>query len=372
MGLQVCEKIVDGLPLIVPVAESTSHSIVDRDSFVNKANDVTSQDTAAESCVLSCYRKEQGGWQRRQFPQNNCVVRIGSDICKTDISLKDEPGAAELQMLGRLIGQQWIFIETGRESLCMANGIRRRQAILGPGSSCLITLGHTELIFSTLPATGRNVPTTATSDLKYYRLSMTNCEHFFDFTRPVLLGRNPLCDIKVGTEDFVAVISAVGRKLFLYGLSSNVSVSNQDATGKTLALFHGAQIAVGKTLLTASLPEDCRGQGAFTVVPHSQTPHLCLHEVESRVSLNGKKLILPNSGRAIFVGRSPDNYFALDSKSVSRQHAQLIIYDNSALLIDCESTNGTRINGEKIGRRMAHPGDFIKFGEKEFVLGYAD
>lgn len=61
------------------------------------------------------------------------------------------------------------------------------------------------------------------------------------------------------------------------------------------------------------------------------------------------------------IGRK-DCDLILNDRLVSRRHAELKIVDHKLELIDLASTNGTKVNGEKITRCRLHPNDLISIG----------
>ena len=65
----------------------------------------------------------------------------------------------------------------------------------------------------------------------------------------------------------------------------------------------------------------------------------------------------------VVVGRSPDSDFVIDDRTVSRRHAAIHREGYLWILEDLGSTNGTRVNGERVRDRAAlAPGDEIGFG----------
>ena len=78
----------------------------------------------------------------------------------------------------------------------------------------------------------------------------------------------------------------------------------------------------------------------------------------------GDALIVP--GRFI-IGRTSDNDMQVDSKFVSRHHAQLISSPEGSVLEDLNSTNGVYLNGKRVRRHKLSPGDVIKIGTHELV-----
>ena len=69
----------------------------------------------------------------------------------------------------------------------------------------------------------------------------------------------------------------------------------------------------------------------------------------------------------IIVGRSPDNEIYIDSKYVSRHHAQLISNDDGCTVEDLNSTNGILIGNVAIKKQMLRDGDVISIGVHELV-----
>ena len=78
----------------------------------------------------------------------------------------------------------------------------------------------------------------------------------------------------------------------------------------------------------------------------------------------GDALIVP--GRFI-IGRTADNDMQVDSKFVSRHHAQLISSPEGSVLEDLNSTNGVYLNGRRVRRHRLLPGDVIKIGTHELI-----
>jgi pSer/pThr/pTyr-binding forkhead associated (FHA) protein len=52
----------------------------------------------------------------------------------------------------------------------------------------------------------------------------------------------------------------------------------------------------------------------------------------------------------------------LDDRLISRRHAELKMVDNELILEDLASTNGTRVNGELVTRKLLVPNDLISIG----------
>ncbi len=66
------------------------------------------------------------------------------------------------------------------------------------------------------------------------------------------------------------------------------------------------------------------------------------------------------------IGGSPDCDIRIQSKFVSRHHAQLVQTRNGCLLGDLNSTNGTYINARRINKRVLRAGDLVTIGKERF------
>ncbi len=69
----------------------------------------------------------------------------------------------------------------------------------------------------------------------------------------------------------------------------------------------------------------------------------------------------------IIVGRSPDSEIYIESKFVSRHHAQLISDDNGCLIEDLNSTNGVFIGEKQVKIHRLHDGDIVSLGVHELI-----
>ena len=64
----------------------------------------------------------------------------------------------------------------------------------------------------------------------------------------------------------------------------------------------------------------------------------------------------------ITVGRLPDNQIRLEDSAVSSHHAVLTRKGEDYILRDLNSTNGTRVNGQRIVEMRLYHGDVVNFG----------
>lgn len=71
------------------------------------------------------------------------------------------------------------------------------------------------------------------------------------------------------------------------------------------------------------------------------------------------------TGDRISVGRLPDNTVQLEDSAVSSHHAELIQKGEDYIIRDLNSTNGTRVNGQRILETRLYHGDTVHFGQLE-------
>jgi putative secretion ATPase (PEP-CTERM system associated) len=75
-------------------------------------------------------------------------------------------------------------------------------------------------------------------------------------------------------------------------------------------------------------------------------------------------LLVP--GRLV-IGRTPDNDLAIESKFVSRHHAQVITTPEESVIEDLNSTNGIFVRGRRVRRHRLQEGDVVKLGTHELT-----
>src|SRR5580698_9236546 len=70
------------------------------------------------------------------------------------------------------------------------------------------------------------------------------------------------------------------------------------------------------------------------------------------------------------VGRKDECDLRLDHKSVSKIHCVLVKTDGLLLLRDLGSTNGTRVNGQRVRRAALLPNDQVAFANFKFRVAF--
>ena len=68
-------------------------------------------------------------------------------------------------------------------------------------------------------------------------------------------------------------------------------------------------------------------------------------------------------GRAsVVIGRTDENDVQLNHRSISRHHAKVVRDGDRYTIVDLQSANGVRVNGEDYERIELNPGDIVELG----------
>jgi chromosome segregation ATPase len=68
------------------------------------------------------------------------------------------------------------------------------------------------------------------------------------------------------------------------------------------------------------------------------------------------------------IGRAAGCEMQIDSSSVSRHHALVLMGSRDVIIEDLNSTNGVLVNGRKVSRQLLNDGDLLTIGEAQFRL----
>ncbi len=67
------------------------------------------------------------------------------------------------------------------------------------------------------------------------------------------------------------------------------------------------------------------------------------------------------------IGRTPDNDLQIDSKYISRHHAQIVTSMHTSVVEDLNSTNGIYVRAKRVRRRILNDGDVVHIGQHEIM-----
>lgn len=82
--------------------------------------------------------------------------------------------------------------------------------------------------------------------------------------------------------------------------------------------------------------------------------------------LNGSIVTLYEIKDTVTIGRHPNCSITIDDPTVSGQHAELVVAEQSCEVRDTASTNGVRIAGNKVQQAVLAPGNVFTIGTHEF------
>lgn len=106
------------------------------------------------------------------------------------------------------------------------------------------------------------------------------------------------------------------------------------------------------------------------ILPPARPSHPVCLVLRSESALLWPELRLAEGKSETTIGRAPGSDFVLSEATVSSHHARLFWSDVGLQLCDENSSNGTRVNGEKIapGTRITlREGDRVAFGKVEYI-----
>jgi hypothetical protein len=116
-----------------------------------------------------------------------------------------------------------------------------------------------------------------------------------------------------------------------------------------------------------SRPEATAGVAPDTMVfevPEIRVPRASLHVTAP----NGVRRRIDVQAATLTIGRSPDNGLRIDDRRVSRHHARIQVRRGALVIQDLGSTNGTKVNGQRVDEVALGDGDRIDVGDSSIVV----
>jgi pSer/pThr/pTyr-binding forkhead associated (FHA) protein len=171
------------------------------------------------------------------------------------------------------------------------------------------------------------------------------------------------CELQVGPQ---GVLMRVSR-------GAVVTVNGRAVEG-LIALRTGDRIAfdqVEATLAAGEVPQ-ALDRSAMPLPANDDMGATMVRAALSKYALRAQtgRMLGRNFGLAgaTTVGRAPECQLRLEEASLSRKHARLIPTEGGVIVEDLGSTNGSFVNGERVQRAVAKPGDEIGFDTLRFRL----
>jgi chromosome segregation ATPase len=84
------------------------------------------------------------------------------------------------------------------------------------------------------------------------------------------------------------------------------------------------------------------------------------------IRVDGDRSVNFSLVRRTRIGRAPGCELQVDSSSVSRHHALVLVGPRDVIIEDLNSTNGVVVNGRKVARQLLSDGDLVTIGEVQF------
>ena len=72
------------------------------------------------------------------------------------------------------------------------------------------------------------------------------------------------------------------------------------------------------------------------------------------------------------VGRDPECEFCIDHPTVSSVHCEIALSNDGVYIRDCDSTNGTFVNGERVMEKWIDAGNEVRLGDVELLVESTD
>ena len=205
------------------------------------------------------------------------------------------------------------------------------------------------------------------------------------------IGRDPSCDIVIASPRVSrrhASIRQLHSGYLLLDTSANGVFVNDARVQTELPLGRGDTLRVGSEEFrfyaedrsgsdTAEFHPGLQHTGSFVAAPRAVAPVTVVPnappapeitrpiygtlEIINEGPSRGTRFVLDSP--RIAVGRAPHNDVAVNDESVSEHHAKLQRREDSWYLLDLDSTNGTYLDGARIGDEVRLPsGSDVRFG----------
>lgn len=159
----------------------------------------------------------------------------------------------------------------------------------------------------------------------------------------------------------VLVLELLGKEIQTNDISPSSGLLNEDRTSSELVsnINDEAEISYTPTVASSSTKN-------IADLNNFETNSFRLSRKKSKENIN---IYAP----VFKIGKSEDgnDYAISDNRAISRRHAEIHVRNNQYFIVDCNSTNGVKINGKKIKPSVEYKikrGDKIHLANEEFLV----
>jgi len=192
------------------------------------------------------------------------------------------------------------------------------------------------------------------------------------------------------TLDGVKAVEDAGQRLAAAGAAAQAAAApeSKPRDEKKKAEIEAAarnQIAAAKAEALAEAKAEGKKEAPAPAAPAKKDPTIPPGDEEARKSRGaGKKRIgavhptlvavtthlagteYPITAETMILGRTGENDLKVDHHSISRNHAKVVVKDGKVKMVDLQSKNGIRVNGEYWEESSLKSGDIIELGKVQF------
>ncbi len=181
------------------------------------------------------------------------------------------------------------------------------------------------------------------------------------------------CIVSASWEDFLAVLRYEKGKAAAFCFQHSSSVPNEGSFREdflvkiyTVSAKQPISISLHEDLLVTYAKDaktiEASFRGDLVAYYLSKPPFVSLEFKGKEI----KRFVLDKNTTRI--GRTQDNDIIIDNLAVSRLHSTIEVIKGQYYLKDCDSLNGTMLNGKRIGRAKLAQGDKITIGKHTLVF----
>lgn len=316
---------------------------------------------------LSCfiYDENKNNWQQKVFPREQKNIFISA-------SFAQDPTNQDLQegfyLTLNLLGNFWFAFKKQLRGYCLFNGLHNHQDIITANSSSYIELENSKMLVTNRKASSfHSKDDVKRGEPQYgeYAVKTPLGQFCYSFSKTVLIGSNPICDVMIKSEPFAGMLKMHKGHLHLINFQlDRIAIDGEEVTERVIRLADGQTLQIGPYSLSVHLPDEL----VDPLLKRIPDGSLCLATINPEGG-DLEKLFLPASTSLLF-GRGDVCDCIIDVDGISRRHAQVTVLDNHIEVLDFQSTNGTFINNSQVDKKRAYPGDIISFGNSNFLLCY--